>query len=364
MELLPDFLFTVVFSLLMAFWLSFVLPLVISMCPSRDANDHVGKRRVLYECESPVEPEIHDWRSEIRGGFVEKVVKFEEFIGEEPKEESFLLQDFVDESSGSPTGHEGSKTDEYEVCREVGVVCLSEKSVDDESSGGHGCLCGRSENMVDQSSERHEFGEIEVDLTKNEVGIFESEDIKFPECDGSDHEADRAKESVVDGVEKEGLLGEDDWEGIERTELERLFGAAVVFVGSKSNAERSSSVGSDVKTRLDGLHKIATRGPCFEPQPMAFKVSARAKWNAWQQLGNMSAEVAMEQYITLLSERVPGWMQDVHGDFADAQVYEKIASDLKTFVQNQSEPAGERKVEELKPDFKGLDETGVRVLNN
>ncbi|KAH0995863.1 hypothetical protein GBA52_019727 [Prunus armeniaca] len=78
----------------------------------------------------------------------------------------------------------------------------------------------------------------------------------------------------------------------------------------------------------------------------------------------MSAEVAMEQYITLLSERVPGWMQDVHGDFADAQVYEKIASDLKTFVQNQSEPAGERKVEELKPDFKGLDETGVRVLNN
>lgn len=278
MELIPDFLFAVVFSLLMAFLLSFVLPMVLSMRPRRDANDHVGKRRVLYECESPVEPEIHDWRSEIRGGFVEKVVKVEEFIGEKPKEESLLLQDFVDESCGSPKGLEGSKTDEYEVCREVGVVCLSEKSLEDESSGEHGGLCRCSENMVDQSSERHEIGEIEVDFTKNEVGIFESEDFKFPDCDGSDHEAERAKESVVDGVAKEGLLGEDDWEGIERTELERLFGAAVVFVGSKSNADRISSLGSDVKTRLDGLHKIATRGPCFEPQPMAFKVSARAKW--------------------------------------------------------------------------------------
>lgn len=46
---------------------------------------------------------------------------------------------------------------------------------------------------------------------------------------------------------------------------------------------------------------------------MIEKTGLHCARNAWQQLGNMSAEVAMEQYITLLSERVPGWMQDVHG---------------------------------------------------
>ena len=32
--------------------------------------------------------------------------------------------------------------------------------------------------------------------------------------------------------------------------------------------------------------------------------------NAWQGLGNLSPEMAMEQYITILSEKVPGWMED------------------------------------------------------
>ncbi|EXB28747.1 hypothetical protein L484_009433 [Morus notabilis] len=32
--------------------------------------------------------------------------------------------------------------------------------------------------------------------------------------------------------------------------------------------------------------------------------------NAWQQLGEMTPEMAMEQYIWLLSEKIPGWMRD------------------------------------------------------
>ena len=73
---------------------------------------------------------------------------------------------------------------------------------------------------------------------------------------------------------------EDDWEweGIERTELEKVFGAAVAFVGSVDNADRVSCLGSNLKMQLYGLHKIATQGPCHEPQPMALKLSARAKW--------------------------------------------------------------------------------------
>lgn len=38
----------------------------------------------------------------------------------------------------------------------------------------------------------------------------------------------------------------------------------------------------------------------------------RCARNAWQKLGNMSPEEAMEQYVTLLSEKVPYWRQDTH----------------------------------------------------
>lgn len=32
---------------------------------------------------------------------------------------------------------------------------------------------------------------------------------------------------------------------------------------------------------------------------------------AWQKVGNMNPEVAMEQYINLLSESIPGWMEQL-----------------------------------------------------
>ncbi|KAL0424138.1 UNVERIFIED_CONTAM: Acyl-CoA-binding domain-containing protein 3 [Sesamum radiatum] len=106
-----------------------------------------------------------------------------------------------------------------------------------------------------------------------------------------------------DDGEGEGGLIDDDWEGIERTELEKNFGEAVVFVGSKSNADQIA----DVKLQLYGLQKVALEGPCHGSQPMALKLSARSKWNSWQKLGNMSRETAMEKYIEVLSKAVPNW---------------------------------------------------------
>nr|XP_027091178.1 acyl-CoA-binding domain-containing protein 3-like [Coffea arabica] len=104
---------------------------------------------------------------------------------------------------------------------------------------------------------------------------------------------------------------DDDWEGIERSELEKVFAEAVNYVeyGAKRKDEQLVSLGSDVLVQLYALHKLALEGPCHDPQPMALMFSARAKWNAWQQLGNMRPEVAMEEYIKILSDNNPGWMQ-------------------------------------------------------
>ena len=55
--------------------------------------------------------------------------------------------------------------------------------------------------------------------------------------------------------------------------MEKEFISASEFVvGGGGNG-----LGSDVLMELYGLHKIATEGPCHEPQPMPLKLNARAK---------------------------------------------------------------------------------------
>ncbi|KAK4801433.1 hypothetical protein SAY86_021920 [Trapa natans] len=107
-----------------------------------------------------------------------------------------------------------------------------------------------------------------------------------------------------------GRDNDDDWEGIEKTEVERAFDRAVLFFNSlKASGLGFSGMGYDQKMKLYGLHKVATEGPCHESPPLPFRVSARAKWNAWWKLGNMSPHDAMKQYIDLVSAISPQGMQ-------------------------------------------------------
>lgn len=81
------------------------------------------------------------------------------------------------------------------------------------------------------------------------------------------------KESSVSGGED----SDDDWEGVESTELDEAFSAATAFVAATA-ADRSHKVSNEVQLQLYGLYKIATEGPCTAPQPSALKMTARAKW--------------------------------------------------------------------------------------
>ncbi|OVA14735.1 Acyl-CoA-binding protein [Macleaya cordata] len=130
----------------------------------------------------------------------------------------------------------------------------------------------------------------------------------------SSYEKSRVSEEDVGVSEKqsslsESFLGEDDddWEGIESTELDEIFSAATAFVATAAADRLSQKVSNDVQLQLYGLYKIATEGPCSTPQPSALKMTARAKWNAWQKLGAMPPEEAMEKYIMIVSELYPSW---------------------------------------------------------
>lgn len=126
-----------------------------------------------------------------------------------------------------------------------------------------------TENHVDESSQMSEISEVDEDV-----------EISRPDDDGNFDEiiGECSKKVMDDDKEGEEWFEEDDWEGIESSELDKIFGAAVSFVESKSNANCIANLGNDVKMQLYGLHKIATQGPCHKPQPMALNFSARAKW--------------------------------------------------------------------------------------
>ncbi|XVE55789.1 hypothetical protein DITRI_Ditri03aG0185300 [Diplodiscus trichospermus] len=83
--------------------------------------------------------------------------------------------------------------------------------------------------------------------------------------------------------------------------------------------------------------------------------------NAWQRLGNMNPDAAMEQYVALLSSRVPGWMEDDSAgehkfESADRGVPGAMASDINSFPDQQTSFTQERNAE-LNSTGKGGDMT-------
>ncbi|XP_057423643.1 acyl-CoA-binding domain-containing protein 3-like isoform X2 [Lotus japonicus] len=183
----------------------------------------------------------------------------------------------------------------------------------------------------------HELVEEDTDLTvesgsDSAVGLTaEVVEEEAAERVGEIVEEEASAETAVPVVEGGEGSGEDwEWEGVERSELEELFMAATGFVarnGCGGGGGGGDDGGSDVQMELYGLHKVATEGPCRESQPMPLMLSARAKWNAWQKLGNMSPEVAMERYISLLSDKFPGWMKDSSAGTGEHEPMESESSE-------------------------------------
>ncbi|NP_001268019.1 acyl-CoA-binding domain-containing protein 3-like precursor [Vitis vinifera] len=213
--------------------------------------------------------------------------------------------------------------------------------------------------LVEETCEITRGGEVPVMPSEEEV----SEIVELPENsprERSGHEILVSHDVAVveERDERELESEEDDWEGVERSELERVFAAAANFVGSGNKGDGWSS---DAQMELYGLHKIAVEGPCHEPQPMPLKLSARAKWNAWQRMGNMSREVAMEQYIALLSDRVPGWMEassagDDKPESSEGGVHDILDPNQSSLLHDQISSTNETKPE-LKSGTLGIDLT-------
>ncbi|KAK6257247.1 hypothetical protein QUC31_000706 [Theobroma cacao] len=281
------------------------------------------------------------------------------------KESAEKVDVFEAEEVGVDQGFESEKTVEcvQEAAGEVDefeAEVVERLNVQGFESDKEVELLQETVNKVDDfEAEKSEVGEAEAEVNLDDIVVEQKMEKKEVEEIGEELKADNetkvqseeinVEESQMKGLgeeEKEVKLDDDDddWEGIERSELEKVFGAAAKFVGRKGDL---AGVGNDDQMELYGLHKIATEGPCRESQPMAFMVSARSKWNAWQRLGNMNPEAAMEQYVALLSDRVPGWMEDNSDgkhkfESAEPGAPGGMAPDISSFPDQQTNFTQER----------------------
>ncbi|GLT93565.1 hypothetical protein SLE2022_113540 [Rubroshorea leprosula] len=218
------------------------------------------------------------------------------------------------------------------------------------------------DDIVEDKVENKEVGGFDEALEK--IRKDHEHELESDEISVLESKLERVGDEVKE-VKLESHGDDDDWEGIERTELEKVFAVAAKYVEGKGELE---GIGNDVQMEMYGLHKVATEGPCREPQPMALKVNARAKWNAWQRLGNMSPEVAMEQYVALLSDRVPGWMKD-NSTGENKQEPTKvglqaaIAHDRSSFPDLQTDST-EESISELESTMTGGQESGCSSFDN
>ncbi len=72
----------------------------------------------------------------------------------------------------------------------------------------------------------------------------------------------------------------------------------------------SPEVTNDIKLKFYALFKQATVGPCKVhggSQPYKVQFESRAKWDAWNELGEKSQEDAMKDYIDQLTRMTPNW---------------------------------------------------------
>jgi acyl-CoA-binding protein len=107
---------------------------------------------------------------------------------------------------------------------------------------------------------------------------------------------------------------------------EEEFEHAAQFVNTHSNLNLTN----EQKLRFYAFFKQATVGPCNTPKPVMLDFVAKAKWNAWNELGGMRVEDARLAYVHELDKVEPEWREK-----ADAQQLEQEEDEKKAQPKKQ-----------------------------
>ncbi|KAJ3037318.1 Enoyl-CoA delta isomerase 2, mitochondrial [Rhizophlyctis rosea] len=79
---------------------------------------------------------------------------------------------------------------------------------------------------------------------------------------------------------------------------EATFKAAADYLSSRKDLKFDNQT----LLQLYALFKLATVGPCNTPKPGLFELTGRAKWDAWNSLGNVPKDEAMDRYVAIVKQ--------------------------------------------------------------
>uniref|UniRef100_A0A8D0FI95 Enoyl-CoA delta isomerase 2 n=1 Tax=Strix occidentalis caurina TaxID=311401 RepID=A0A8D0FI95_STROC len=115
--------------------------------------------------------------------------------------------------------------------------------------------------------------------------------------------------------------------------------------------------GNETKLKLYALFKQATEGPCNSPKPGMLDFVKKAKWDAWNSLGNLSQDNARQKYTELVSSLVSAESADPktdaspeesrHGDYETVLVTTKNSITKIMFNRPEKKNAINHKVKKL-----------------
>eukprot|EP01088_Endostelium_zonatum_P018538 TRINITY_DN598_c1_g2_i1.p1 TRINITY_DN598_c1_g2~~TRINITY_DN598_c1_g2_i1.p1 ORF type:complete len:341 (+),score=113.32 TRINITY_DN598_c1_g2_i1:38-1024(+) len=97
-----------------------------------------------------------------------------------------------------------------------------------------------------------------------------------------------------------------------------------VLSAVEDNKSKLTFITQDQKLRLYALYKQATEGPCppesIKPAPALWSFVERAKWNAWNQLGNtLTSLQAKSEYVSFMTSIAPNLFQETFELTAEQQ---------------------------------------------
>lgn len=83
--------------------------------------------------------------------------------------------------------------------------------------------------------------------------------------------------------------------------------------------------GNEVKLKMYALFKQATIGKCNTPKPGMMDMVGKYKWNAWNDLGDMSQDQAQQEYIKIVDELAGAEPQEPASGQKTSGKYETLA---------------------------------------
>ncbi|XP_015921159.1 acyl-CoA-binding domain-containing protein 6 [Parasteatoda tepidariorum] len=119
-------------------------------------------------------------------------------------------------------------------------------------------------------------------------------------------------------------MEETDFAGDENS-VEETFQRAIDFVTGNASVMQQDDL-----LYLYGRYKQALCGPCKEPMPGILKFKSRSKWTSWHNLGNMSKEEAMQQYIDCVTNVSSDWDSNPKESAKKSRIGPVNSSYLKT----------------------------------